>query len=201
MEEDVKMKKRTYKKYQTKKRGGQHYWINYGASPRFIKIKKKGKIIKTRPPGEVLKLARQLEKQLIPHSKRIELAGSIRRKKPAKDIDIVLIPRKDKKDDILRLIKKRGKIKAEGKKQIFANVKGVETDVFFSDRDSWGAQMLTRTGSAGHNIGLRQIAQQKGMLLNQYGLFKKGKKIAGKTERGIYEALGRPRFKPPEERN
>jgi len=46
---------------------------------------------------------------------------------------------------------------------------------------------------------LRIIARTKGFKLNQYGLFKKGKYVAGKTEKEIYEALGR-KYKPAYER-
>lgn len=59
--------------------------------------------------------------------------------------------------------------------------------------------LLTYTGSYGNNIGLRVIAKKQGMLLNQYGLFKGGLYIAGKTETSIYKALGRS-LTPPKER-
>jgi DNA polymerase/3'-5' exonuclease PolX len=40
------------------------------------------------------------------------------------------------------------------------------------------------------------IAKRKGLKLNNNGLFNKGKRIAGKTEREIYAALKRP-YKEP----
>ena len=59
---------------------------------------------------------------------------------------------------------------------------------------------MTYTGPAGYNIGLRTVAKKKGLLLNQYGLFKNKKHIAGKTERSIYTALGK-KYKIPELRS
>ena len=57
-----------------------------------MKVLKKGKIITTRKGTFVLKLAERLIKQLKPYCKKIQVAGSIRRKKKAPiDIDIVLI--------------------------------------------------------------------------------------------------------------
>ncbi|MBA7703078.1 hypothetical protein ES703_111860 [subsurface metagenome] len=46
---------------------------------------------------------------------------------------------------------------------------------------------------------MRVVAKKKGFKLTQHGLFKKGKRVAGRTEREIYKALGRP-WKAPEER-
>ena len=51
----------------------------------------------------------------------------------------------------------------------------------------------------GAGIGLRMVAKRKGFKLNQHGLFKKGKRIAGKTEQEIYHALGRD-WKSPNRR-
>ena len=73
--------------------------------------------------------------------------------------------------------------------------------MFFAEDSDYGAQLMTRTGPKGSNMGNRVIAKKKGFKLNQYGLFdrKTGKKLAGKTEESIYDALGKP-YKVPEER-
>ncbi|MFH1451087.1 MAG: DNA polymerase III, partial [bacterium] len=41
-----------------------------------------------------------------------------------------------------------------------------------------------------HNIALRKIAIDKKLKLNEYGLFKGPKMIAGRTEQEVYNALG-----------
>jgi DNA polymerase (family 10) len=46
------------------------------------------------------------------------------------------------------------------------------------------------TGSKPHNIALREIAIKKGWKLNEYGLFRGTRRIAGRTEEEIYRRLG-----------
>jgi DNA polymerase (family 10) len=48
------------------------------------------------------------------------------------------------------------------------------------------------TGSKAHNIILRDRAMQRGLKLNEYGLFRTAddSRVAGETEEGIYETLG-----------
>lgn len=180
------------------------------------RIKKKGKVHVTKSTEEILKLARNLVNVLKPYCKRIKLAGSIRRKvwergKPVVDIDIVLIPNNRKaKMFIYKSLMDQASDMSPGPntfvlefdnvKKISARISGVQVDVFIAKSDYFGAMMLFATGSGGHNIGLRRIAIKKGLKLNQYGLWKGDKRIAH-TETGIYKALGRPRYKPPEERN
>lgn len=56
------------------------------------------------------------------------------------------------------------------------------------------------TGSKQHNVMVRDLAKKKKLKLNEYGLFKKDKMIAGRTEEEIFEAVGLP-YIPPELRN
>lgn len=142
-------------------------------------------------------VANKLSRKLKPLSKKFEIAGSLRRGVPANDIDIVLIPKN--KAQVEKAIKSIGKVKASGQKQLFSSVDGIQVDLFYAGKDDFGAQLMTRTGPAGGNIGNRVIAKEKGLLLNQYGLYKGNKKIAGKTEKEIYEALGK-QYKPPNQR-
>jgi DNA polymerase (family 10) len=53
------------------------------------------------------------------------------------------------------------------------------------------------TGSKDHNIAVRRIAMKKNLKLNEYGVFKKEKQIAGKTEKEVYEVVDLP-YIPPE---
>ena len=59
-------------------------------------------------------------------------------------------------------------------------------------RESLGACQQYFTGSKAHNIALRDRAIQRGLKLNEYGLFRveDDARIAGETEEGIYQALG-----------
>src|SRR5437867_321118 len=76
---------------------------------------------------------------------------------------------------------------------------GMDMDLRVVERESFGAALCYFTGSKDHNVVLRRIAQEKDLKLNEYGLFRDSKRIAGKTEAEIYKALGLS-FVPPEMR-
>jgi DNA polymerase (family 10) len=69
---------------------------------------------------------------------------------------------------------------------------GFQADLRLVPLDSLGAAQQYFTGSKAHNIALRDRAIQRGLKLNEYGLFRvdDDRRIAGETETGIYEALG-----------
>jgi DNA polymerase (family 10) len=69
---------------------------------------------------------------------------------------------------------------------------GFQADLRLVPLDSLGAAQQYFTGSKAHNIALRDRALQRGLKLNEYGLFRVEDdcRIAGETEAGIYEALG-----------
>ena len=76
---------------------------------------------------------------------------------------------------------------------------GFQADLRLVPAESAGAAQQYFTGSKLHNIALRDRAMQRGMKLNEYGLYRNesGALVAGETEEGIYEALGLE-FVPPE---
>ena len=76
---------------------------------------------------------------------------------------------------------------------------GFQADLRLVPRESLGAAQQYFTGSKAHNIALRDRAIQRGLKLNEYGLFRVNDdvRIAGDTEASIYEALGLA-FLPPE---
>jgi len=61
---------------------------------------------------------------------------------------------------------------------------------------SFGAAWAYFTGSKAHNIALRKLAQDAGLKLNEYGLWRGARRIAGATEASVYEALGLPWIEP-----
>jgi DNA polymerase (family X) len=74
---------------------------------------------------------------------------------------------------------------------------GLQIDMRVVPRASFGAALAYFTGSKPHNIHLRRIAQVRGLLLNEYGLFRGESIVAGRTEEQVYRALGLP-WIPPE---
>lgn len=143
----------------------------------------------------ILSLAKRILKTLKPFCRKIEIAGSIRRKeKKAKDIDIVLIPKNIEK--IKNTLSKKGKFLQGGDKRMTFRIEGIKVELYFTKPESWGATLLSYSSRVGSAIGLRIYARARGFKLNQYGLYKKGKQIAGKTEKDIYKALGK-KYKEP----
>ena len=148
--------------------------------------------------SHVLSLSKRILELLKPYCKKIEIAGSIRRKEKApKDIDVVLIP-KDKQK-ILYILKTKGEFIQGGEKRVTFRIKGIKVELYFTTPESWGATLLAYSSKKGSAIGLRIFARLRGYKLNQYGLFKGDKLVAGRTEQEIYHALGRP-YKKPEKR-
>jgi DNA polymerase (family 10) len=76
---------------------------------------------------------------------------------------------------------------------------GFQADLRVVARESLGAALQYFTGSKAHNIALRDRAIQRGMKLNEYGLFRidDGAILANESEEAIYEALGLA-YVPPE---
>lgn len=153
------------------------------------------------------KIASQVVEKLKPFCDRIEVAGSIRRRKGwVNDIDVVCIP--SNPGHFLAALAEFGKVKAGGEKIIRLNSKpkiGMDVDVYVADPKTWSTLMLIRTGSKEHNIALCSKAKSRGMILKAdgSGLFRivnnEFVRIAGDTEESIFKALDIP-FKAPEKR-
>jgi len=148
----------------------------------------------------VLSLAKKIIALLKPYSKKIQIAGSIRRKSENPgDIDIVLIPKN--KSKLENFLSKKGKRILGGEQKVYFRIEGIEVEIYYTNEEEWGAALLAYSSRRGSGIGLRIVARLKGFKLTQHGLFsrKTGKRIAGKTEEEIYRALNRP-YKEPWER-
>jgi DNA polymerase (family 10) len=68
---------------------------------------------------------------------------------------------------------------------------GYQADLRLVPAESRGAAMQYFTGSKAHNIVIRDLAVQRGLKLNEYGLFTVAddRRVAGASEEEIYEAL------------
>jgi len=66
----------------------------------------------------------------------------------------------------------------------------LQVDLRVVPEASYGAALQYFTGSKEHNVVLRQLAQQQGLKLNEYGLFKGDQSVAGATEESVYAAVG-----------
>ena len=148
----------------------------------------------------VYTLAEEIISELKTYCKRIRIAGSLRRKeKSVHDIDLVLIPKN--RERLEEFMEKKGERLQGGKYESTWLVKGVKVELYYTNEKEWCAELLAYSSRKGSGIGLRMVAKRRGLRLNQHGLFRRktGKRIAGKTEREIYAALGR-RYKSPRDR-
>jgi DNA polymerase (family 10) len=73
---------------------------------------------------------------------------------------------------------------------------GLQVDLRVLPQASYGAALHYFTGSKSHNIAVRKLAVKKGLKINEYGVFKKDKRIAGKTEKEVYDTVGLPFIEP-----
>lgn len=152
--------------------------------------------------GFMLPEIRSLEKMIESFDgveKAIVVGSVIRCKETIGDIDILAMSSKPEYV-IERFINLPFVAHVYGKGATKTNVKlknGLDADLLVISKKSFGAALNYFTGSKDHNIALREIAIKKGFKLNEYGLFKGKKAIAGETEEGIYHALGLE-MPPPE---
>lgn len=161
---------------------------------------------------EALEYANQVIFAIADLCQKIEVAGSIRRKKPeVHDIDLVVIPRvRDHPfnvftwDAIATRLKKELKMKLirKGKKLMTLGFKDVDlpVDIYRATPETWGVLLLIRTGSKEHNTMLCNKALRCEMKLSAaQGVIKDNKVIASRTEEEIFKALQMD-YVPPEKR-
>ena len=74
---------------------------------------------------------------------------------------------------------------------------GLQVDLRVVPAHSLGAALHYFTGSKAHNIQIRRLGQQRGLKINEYGVFKDEHAIAGESEESVFAAVGLP-FIPPE---
>ncbi|MCH8020351.1 DNA polymerase/3'-5' exonuclease PolX [candidate division KSB1 bacterium] len=134
---------------------------------------------------------------------RVELAGSLRRKKETiKDIDIVASAKDEDVDEIMQFFSTQpGVKKVTGKGATKCSVvleKGINADLRVMPDDKFAFILHHFTGSAEHNTAMRSLAKKMGMKVSEYGLFKnEDELIPCKDEREIFAALGLS-YIPPE---
>jgi len=153
--------------------------------------KQKGRI----PYNTAVKIADKIVNAIkrLPFVDDAVAAGSVRRRKPTiGDLDIIIKTEHPEKV-IQEFIKMPfiSKIIAVGsEKATIITKENIQVDIRVFTKDEFGAGLLYFTGDKEHNIWLRKIAIKKGLKLNEYGLFRGKKRIAGKTEEEIYNILG-----------
>jgi len=73
---------------------------------------------------------------------------------------------------------------------------GIQVDLRVVADQSYGAAMHYFTGSKAHNVAVRRIGQKNKLKINEYGVFRGKKRVAGATEEEVYEQVGLPYIEP-----
>ena len=131
--------------------------------------------------------------------RQAEIAGSYRRRKETVgDIDI-LVAGEEGRAIIDRFVAydEIEDVASKGKTRSTVVLRsGLQVDLRVIPGKSWGAALHYFTGSKAHNIAGRRRAQDRGLKLNEYGLFDGDEQIAGATEEEVYEGIGLPWIDP-----
>lgn len=125
--------------------------------------------------------------------KKISVAGSTRRmKETVGDVDILVASDKPEKvNNFFVSLHGVEKVWAKGPTKSSVHLKkGFDVDLRVVKEESFGSALQYFTGSKEHNVATRKIAILKGLKLNEYGVFRGKKQIAGKTEEEVYKAIG-----------
>jgi DNA polymerase (family 10) len=131
--------------------------------------------------------------------KKITIAGSYRRcKETVGDLDILVTAKKNS-NVIDRFVKydEVDNVISKGTTRSTVELRtGLSVDLRVVPEVSYGAALHYFTGSKAHNIAIRRIGVKKGYKVNEYGIFKGDKRIAGKTEEEVYKKVGLPYISP-----
>jgi len=131
---------------------------------------------------------------------RWEVAGSFRRRKETiGDLDILVqAADRGKATDAILDYGDIGEVVSRGRERVTVRLaSGLQIDFRYFDPSGFGAALMYFTGSKAHNIGVRKRAVERGWKLNEYGLTKDDRQLAGKTEASVYHRLNLP-WIPPE---
>ena len=124
---------------------------------------------------------------------QIAVAGSYqRRKETIGDLD-VLVTCTDSTKIMDRFVKygEVAEVLSQGETRSTVKLRGgLQVDVRAVEPAAYGAALQYFTGSKAHNVELRKIAQDRELKLNEYGLVKGTRRVAGATEAEIYAKLG-----------
>ncbi len=155
--------------------------------------------------GTILPQARVIEERLgeLKEVEKITLTGSLRRMaETIGDLDIMIASNQPEKVmDFFVKMPEVIHVYSKGKVKTLVRLKnGMDADIEIVPSKNYGAAILAFTGDKRHNIALRALAEKKGYKLNDFGLWRGKKLVAGKTEKEIYGALGM-QMPPPEIRN
>ena len=147
---------------------------------------------------KALSIAEKAKEILSPFCERIEIAGSIRRKKPdVKDIEIVAIPKPYDtglfESGIATIVNQWEKVKGELPCKYTQRIlpEGIKLDLFFAERGNWGLIYAIRTGSADYSHKILATEWVKRGYKSEGGfLTSNGKQVLVPEEKDLFNRIG-----------
>jgi DNA polymerase (family 10) len=127
------------------------------------------------------------------------IAGSYRRRKDTVgDLDIVVAAHAGS-DVMQRFISydEVDEVAAHGETRATVVLRsGLQIDLRVVPTESYGAALHYFTGSKAHNIAIRKLGLERGLKINEYGVFRGTKRVAGDTEQSVYDQVHLPFIAP-----
>jgi len=152
--------------------------------------------------GEIMPTAEAILEKIraLPEVQSAEFGGSLRRmQETVGDLDLIAFSTKPA-EVIKKFLKfpevKHVYSKGEHKALVRLNI-DIDADIWVVSPKSFGSALISETGDRQHNIALRTLAEKKGWMLNDYGLWHGKTLLASKTEEEVYKKLGMD-WIPPE---
>lgn len=152
-----------------------------------------------------LKEVEEIAQSLLKHLKKVQgikevvIAGSYRRRQETVgDLDILATCQKGSRvmealvgyEDVLEVV-------SQGKTRSTVMLRsGLQVDLRVLAQVSFGAALHYFTGSKSHNIAVRKLGVQRGLKINEYGVFQGEKRLAGQTEEEVYAQVDLPYIEP-----
>lgn len=134
-----------------------------------------------------------------PAIRRMEIAGSYRRKKETvADLDLLAVADPPAAAmDHLAAYSGLGEVLVRGDTKMSVRLAcKLQVDLRVVPEESFGAALQYFTGSQAHNVILRGLAKNRGLKINEYGVFAGEQPIAGRSEEEVYAALNLPWIAP-----
>jgi len=130
---------------------------------------------------------------------RVVVAGSYRRRKETVgDLDVLVTCAKGQ-EIVNRFVEydEVANVVAKGSTRATVLLRsGIQVDLRVVPEKSYGAALHYFTGSKAHNIAIRKIGQARGLKINEYGIFRDGKRLGGRTEDEVFAAVKLPYIEP-----
>ncbi len=153
----------------------------------------------------MIHVARQYGESLVAYLKQLPelddvvIAGSYRRgKDTVGDLDILVTT--GNSANVMRhftAYDEVAKVVAKGETRSTVILRnGLQVDVRVVPTESFGAALHYFTGSKAHNIQIRRLGQQRGLKINEYGVFREQRCVAGATESSVFASVGLPYIDP-----